>query len=262
MAEQHELLPFVRHPLYAFKCRHRIKDFATEVMMRSEEVVVSDPESKIKTGIFKTVITTSGAIGCLECAVEPFDQLLERPELGGDFIVIGKADDLSDVEPEVLAIFEIELHGSKRICAVSIGNESETFRELISEMLQSLPHGEDACTNAAAIRASVSEYGTLHGIHDEPDITFDAPDLDVGLICGEVAGRLVIVVIYEGLDENSSSFAIIGDLLMRDPDAVNVPQNVFGTPERYLVVDVVCETQSDDLHGELVEPEGRRVLRK
>ena len=108
---------------------------------------------------------------------------IERPELGGDFIVIGKADDLSDVEPEVLAIFEIELHGSKRICAVAVGNESETFRELISEVLQSLPHGEDACTDAPVIRASVSEDGTLHGIHDEPDIAFDASHFDVGFIC-------------------------------------------------------------------------------
>ncbi len=69
-------------------------------------------------------------------------------------------------------------------------------------------------------------------------------------------------MIHERLDENSSSLAIIGDLLVRDPDAVDVPQNVFGTPERDLVVDVVCETQRDDLHRELVEPEGRRVLRK
>ena len=124
--------------------------------MRSEEVVVSDPESKIKTGIFKTVITTSGAIGGFECAVESLDQLLERPELGGDFVVIGKADDLSVVEAEVLAIFEIELHGSERIGTVAIGDESETFGEFLPEVVQSLSHGEDACTNAPVIRTTVA----------------------------------------------------------------------------------------------------------
>ena len=55
-------------------------------------------------------------------------------------------------------------------------------------------------------------------------------------------------MVYKRLDEHSCSLAVIGDLLMRDPDAVNVPQDVGGTSERYLVVDVVSETQSDDFH--------------
>lgn len=140
----------------------------------------------MESGIFKTVITTSGAIGGFECAVESLDQLLERPELGGDFVVIGKADDLSDVEPEILAIFEIELHGSKRIGTVAVSNESETFGEFIPEVLQGLPHGEDAGTNAPVIRATVTKDRTLNSIHDEPDIAFDSLDLDVGLIGGKI----------------------------------------------------------------------------
>ena len=44
LAEQHELLPLVRHPLHAFKSGHRVDDLAAEVMVRPEEVVVGDPK--------------------------------------------------------------------------------------------------------------------------------------------------------------------------------------------------------------------------
>ena len=64
--------------------------------MRSEEVVVSDPERKIEVGILVTVIAAGLAVRSLERAVESLYQLLERPELSRDFIVVGKADDLSD----------------------------------------------------------------------------------------------------------------------------------------------------------------------
>ena len=90
-------------------------------------------------------------------------------------------------------------------------------------MRKSLTHGQDAGANAAVIRTAVAEYGTLDGIHNEPDISFIATDLDVGLISSEIPGRLVVVVIYERLDEHGGGLAIIGNLLMRDPDAVDVP---------------------------------------
>ena len=210
--------------------------------MWSEEVVVGDPESEIEIGIFETVIATGASVGSLESAVEPLDHLLERSELCRDIIIVGEADDLSDVEVEVFTILEIELHSSKRIRAVAVGDKSETSRELFTEVFKGLTHREDAGTNTPVVRASVTEDRTLHSIHDQPDIAFDATNFDVCLICCEVTGRLVVVVVYERLDENCSSLTVICDLLMRDPDAVNVPQNVFGTTERYLVVDVVCET--------------------
>ena len=262
LTQQHELLPLVRHPLHAFKCGHRVEDLAAEVMMRPKEVVVGDPEREIKIGILVAVITAGASVRSLESTVETLNQLLVRTELFRDFIVIGEADDLGDVKTKTFPESLLELHGSEWIGAVTISNESEAFRKLVSEMRKSLPHGEDAGTDAAVIRASVAKDGAFYGIHDEPDIAFLAANLDVGFIGGEVAGRLVIVMVYKRLDEHSCSLAVIGDLLMRDPDAVNVPQNVFGTAERNLVVDVVCEAEGDDLHGELVEPEGRCVLGK
>ena len=69
-------------------------------------------------------------------------------------------------------------------------------------------------------------------------------------------------MIHERLDEHSSCLAILSDLLVRDLDAVNVPEDVLGTAERYLVVDVVGEAQGNDFHVELAESEGRSVLRE
>ena len=121
------------------------------MVMRSEEVVVSDPESKIEIGILKTVIAAGTSVRSLESAVETLDQLLERSEFSRDFIVISEADDLSDVEAEVLTVFQIELHCSERISAVAISYEPEVFRKLIPEVLKSLTHREDAWTNASAV---------------------------------------------------------------------------------------------------------------
>ena len=155
---------------------------------------------------------------------------------------------MGDVKAKCFAEPLLKLHGGERIGAVAIGNEGEAVRKLASEVRKSLPHGQDTGADAAVIRTAVAEDGALDGIHDEPDISLLATDLDVGLICSEIAGRLVIVVIYERLDEHSRGLAVIGDLLVRNPDAVDVPQDIFGTAQRDLVVDVVCEAESDDLH--------------
>ena len=214
LAEQHQLLPLVRHPLHAFKCGHRVAVRAAAVMVRPEEVVVGDPKGEIQTRIVEAVVTAGIAVRSLESTIQPLDQLLVRPELFRDFIVIGEAEDLSDVEAESFAKPLLELHGGERIGAVAIGNEGEAFRELVSEVRKSLTHGQDAGTDTAVIRTTVAEDGTLDGIHDEPDISLLAANLDVGLVSGEIAGRLVIVVIYERLDEHSRGLAVIGDLLM------------------------------------------------
>ncbi len=41
-----------------------------------------------------------------------------------------------------------------------------------------------------------------------------------------------------------------------------VPENVFGAAERDLVVDVVSETQGNDLHVEFAEPERGSIFRQ
>ena len=43
-------------------------------------------------------------------------------------------------------------------------------------------HGKDTGTDAPIVRYLVADDGAAGGIHNEPDIGFDAADLDVGLI--------------------------------------------------------------------------------
>ena len=154
---------------------------------------------------------------------------------------------MCDLEAEVLAELLLELHGSERISTVAISNESEVLRELVPEVGYSLSHGEYTGSDTAILGTPVAKDGALESIHDEPDIAFLALDLDVGLISGEITGRLVIVVVYEGLDQHGGSLAVIGDLLVRDLYAVHIPHDVGCTPERDLVVDVVSEAHTDDL---------------
>ena len=69
LTEQHELLPLVRHPLYAFKSGYRVEDLAAEVMVRSEEVVVGDPKGEIQARVVETVVTAGIAVRSFEGAV-------------------------------------------------------------------------------------------------------------------------------------------------------------------------------------------------
>jgi len=48
--------------LYAFKSGHRVEDIAATVTVRPEEVVVGDPQGKIKIGILITAITAGLAV--------------------------------------------------------------------------------------------------------------------------------------------------------------------------------------------------------
>ena len=52
------------------------------------------------------------------------------------------------------------------------------------------------------------------GIHDEPEVAFDAPDLDISLICRKDGGLWIFVVVNKGLNDNGGSSGIIGDLLV------------------------------------------------
>lgn len=192
-------------------------------MVRPEEVVVCDPQGEIEISIFETVVAAGVTVRSLEGAVEPLDQLLERPEFFGDLIVIGETDDLRDVEAEVLTEFLSKQHGGERIGAVAIGNKPEAVRELLREASQSLSHGEDAGADTAVVRTEVAKDGALYSIHDEPDVAFLAADLDVGLIADKLTGRLVIVVIDERLDQYGGGLAVLSDLLVRDLDAVYIP---------------------------------------
>ena len=89
-------------------------------------------------------------------------------------------------------------------------------------MPESHPHGKDTRTDASIVRDLISDNGTACGIHDEPDVSFDTADFDIGFISSENITCLVIIMIDKGFDADGSRFAIVGDLLMGDADVIKV----------------------------------------
>lgn len=83
-------------------------------------------------------------------AVKPFDHLLKRPEFFGDGVIIGKPDDLGDVELKSIAEFMKELLGGKRIRTIAIGNKAEVFGKLL-KVAECHAHGHDTGADAPVI---------------------------------------------------------------------------------------------------------------
>ena len=73
------------------------------------------------------------------------------------------------------------------------------------------PHG--ACGLKSAIAGS---------IHDEPDVCFDTTGFYVGFVSSKYFSRLVIVVVNEGFDTDGCCFTVVGYMLVRDADVVEV----------------------------------------
>ena len=123
-----------------------------------------------------------------------------------------------------------ELLGSEGICAVSIRNEPKVFRKFF-EMPKCHPHCKDARTHTAIIRYLITDNGAFGGIHNKPDAGFDATDFDVCFIGSKYLAGSVIVIIYERLYADRGSFTVVGNLLVRDTDAVDVFQSLGCFPE-------------------------------
>ncbi len=60
----------------------------------------------------------------------------------------------------------------------------------------------------------VAKDGAGSGIHDEPDVAFDAPDFDISLICRKDGGLWIFIVVNKGFNDNGGRSGIVGDLLM------------------------------------------------
>ena len=227
LAEEDEDLPFSRHVVSAFQQIHFVEDFIAVVFMWAQEVVVSDPEGEVIAGAVDAVKTVCRAVGSLVGAVEPFDHLFERAVLCGDSIVVGKTDDLCDFESKGISELFCEFHCSEGIGAVAVGDELEFFRQL-SKVSESHAHGEDAGADAAAVGYLIADDGAGGGVHDEPDVSFDAADLDVCFICSKNGSLFVRIAVEKGFDADGGSLAVVGDLLVGDGDVIEVFEGLGG----------------------------------
>ena len=197
----------------------------------------------------------------LVCTVEPFNHLLIWPKFPGYFIIVGKPDDLGDIEPEFITEFAEELLGGQGICTVTIGDEPEVLRKLL-QMTERHPHGKDARTNTAVIRYLIPQDGTAGSIHDEPDISLDTADFDISLIGSEYLTGFVTVIVNEGLDAQRSRPAIVSNALVGDTDTVEVFQGLPGFPEGKPQVHMKGKAQGHGMGVKLGKPEGGSILRQ
>lgn len=219
LAEEDEQLPFPRHVVSAFQELDIIEDLISVMFVRTQEIIVSDPESQIIVGSIDVIKTIRFPIRSLIGPVQAFDDLFERTIPAGDSIVIGESDDLGDPEREVFPKLFGEFHGGKWIGTVTVRNESKMSRESF-QTAECHAHGKDAGTDTAVIGYSVADDGAGGGIDDEPDISFGAADLDIGLIGDEVLSFPVRILVDKRLDTDGGSLAVVGDLLVGDMDVI------------------------------------------
>ena len=81
MPEKDKQLPLARHVVGIFQMLYFIENTIVVVLMRSEEVIISDPEGDIVAGTLIVVIAAGYVGGSFNRTVETLDHLFERPEL-------------------------------------------------------------------------------------------------------------------------------------------------------------------------------------
>ena len=261
LPEKDKQLPLARHVVGIFQMLYFIEDTVVVVLMRSEEVIISDPEGDIVVGTLIVVIAAGYAVGGFKRTVETLDHLFERAELFGDFVLVCKSDDLGDIKAELLTELMEELLGRKRIGAVAIGDKAEVFRKLL-QLTESHAHGKDAGTDAAVVRDLIAKDGAGHRIHDEPDVSFDPADFDIGFIGDKGGSGLILIVVNERLDDEGGSPGIIGDLLVGDPDVVKIFESLRSLAQGETKIYMESQTEPHDMGVMPAELQGRSISRK
>ena len=121
------------------------------------------------------------AVRGLVGAVQPFDHLFEWAVLCRNSIVVGKPNDLGDLEGEVFPKLLCEFHCGEGTGTVTVSDELKVSRQLCKS-LESHTRRKDTGTDATVIGYLVTDNGTGCGIHNKPDIVFYAADFYVGFI--------------------------------------------------------------------------------
>ena len=221
LSKEDQKLPLAWHVIRSLEHVYLVEYFISRMFMWSQEVIVSHPESQVIVGTVDVIKSVRAAVRSLVRAVQPFNHLFERAVFFRNSIVVGKSKNLGNGEGKVFTKLFCEFHCSKRICTVTVRNKFKVFREFCKPM-ESHTHGEDAGTNPTVIGYLIAENGTCGGVHDQPDVSFDAADLDIGFISSEDIPFLVRILVDKGLDTDGSGFAVVSDLLVGNADVLQV----------------------------------------
>ena len=210
--------------------------------MRTEKVIVCDPEGKIvisTVDVVKAVcVTVRGLIG----AVEAFNHLFERTMFCRNGIVVGKPNHLGDFEGKIFPQLFYKFHCGEWVGAVTVGNELEVFRQLCQSP-ESHTHGEDTGTDTTVIRYLIADDGSGRSVHNKPDIGFDTTDFYISFIGSKYIPFFVRVLVNKGLNADSGSFAVVGNLLVGNVNVVQVFQGLGGFSQGEAEVDAEGQAQ-------------------
>ena len=164
-----------------------------------------------------------------------------------------------DAEGKVFAKLFREFHGGKGIGTVAVSDELEVFWKFL-KTLEGHTHSKDTRADSAVTGYLVTNNGAAGSVHDQPDVSFDTADFDIGFISHKGVAFAIGVVIYKRLDADSGSFAVVGDLLMGDVDIIKILEGLTGSAQRKAKVDMQGQAQRHDMGVMFAELEGRSVL--
>jgi hypothetical protein len=92
-----------------------------------------------------------------------------------------------------------------RVDSVAFCDETEVLGEF-QKSPKSHANSQNTGPNRAIIRYLITENRAGGSIHDKPDVTFDATDLDIGFIGSKGIGSFIVVMIHKGLDNNRKDY--------------------------------------------------------
>ncbi len=230
MAKENEELPFPGHVVGAMEHFYIIKHLIMVMLVWTQEVVISNPESQVIVGTFDVVKAVRFPVRNLVGTVQPFHDLFEWAVFFGNSIVVGKSNHLSDLEREVLSKLLCEFHGGKRISTIAISDKFESFRQFLKAP-EGHAHGKNAGSYSTIIGYLVTDDGAADSVHNEPDVGFDAADFDVGFIRDKSSLFGIGILINKRFDADSGSLAVVGDLLVGDLDVIEILECLTGFAE-------------------------------
>ena len=132
------------------------------------------------------------------------------------------------------------------------------FRKLC-ESPECHAHGKDTGTDAPIVGYLVADDGAAGGIHNKPDIGFDAADLDVGLIGNKSFSFLIRILVNKWFDADGRGLAVVCDLLVGDVDVIEIFESLASFAKGKAKVDVQGETQGHDVGVMFTEFQGRGI---
>ena len=169
------------------------------MFVRTEEVIISNPEGKVIVGTVDVVKAVCVAVRSLIGVVKPFDHLFEWAVLRRNSIVVGKSNAPGDLEGKVFPELLRKFHRGERIGTVA-GNDELKFLRQLCKPLESHMHGKDAGADTTIIGYLIAGNGTGCGIHDRSDICFETTDFYVGFIGSKEISFFVRILVNKVLN--------------------------------------------------------------